>query len=466
MASQLKNDDYGDNKASTSSNASHRGSTEVDAHHAPSQEPEHVESSTLEKGLAEEATAEANIGPDVNHNRVPNGGWTAWLQVLGSFFLMMNNWGIINTFGVYQTYYESSFLSDTSPSTISWLGSIQGFLLLVFSAITGPVYDAGYFRELIGAGSFLLVFGHMMLSLCTEYWQVFLAQGLCIGLGTGLTFVPSVAILATYFDTRLATSMGVAAAGSSLGGVIYPIVLHRLFPVLGFGWTVRVLGFMVLATCLVPNVVMKMRLRPAAKRKLIDWSAFRELPYSLFTFGCALAFAGLYVPFFYVQTYAITQNIMKPDLAFYLLSILNASSIFGRLIPNRIADIAGALNVMVPLSILAGVVCLCLIASHSVASVIVLCVFYGFCSGALVSIAPTVLVHLSPNRAIVGTRMGMCFAVLGCGVLVGSPIAGAILDSSSFTYVWVFGGCATIVGALTMGGARIAKLGLKLRVKG
>jgi MFS family permease len=125
--------------------------------------------------------------------------------------------GIMNTFGVYQTYYEIDILKTTSPSAISWIGSIQAFLLMIVGALTGPVYDAGYFHELILTGSFLVTFGHMMLSLCTKYYQVLLAQAFCIGIGTGCLFVPSVAILSTYFNTKLAFATGIAASGSSLG---------------------------------------------------------------------------------------------------------------------------------------------------------------------------------------------------------------------------------------------------------
>jgi hypothetical protein len=123
----------------------------------------------------------------------------------------------MNTYGVYQTEYQIGFLKNSTPSAISWIGSIQAFLLMIVGAATGPVYDAGYFRELLWGGSFLVVFGHMMLSLCTKYWQVLLAQAFCIGGGTGALFVPGVAIISTYFNTRLALATGLAASGSSLG---------------------------------------------------------------------------------------------------------------------------------------------------------------------------------------------------------------------------------------------------------
>ena len=47
-----------------------------------------------------------------------------------------------------------------------------------------------------------------------------LAQGFCIGLGGGMLFVPSVAILPTYFSTKIGLAIGLAAAGSSMGGKI------------------------------------------------------------------------------------------------------------------------------------------------------------------------------------------------------------------------------------------------------
>ena len=373
--------------------------------------------------------------------------------------------GIVNTFGVYQTYYEGGILASSSAPDISWIGSVQAFLLMLVGAITGPIYDAGYFRTLLLTGSFLVVFGQMMLSLCTEYYQVFLAQAICVGLGCGCLFVPSVAILSTYFTTKTATVMGIAAAGSSLGGVIYPIIFYRLQPSIGFGWATRVIGFIMLATLVISNAVMKVRVLPAARRKIVDIRAFKEPQYVLFVFGGFITFMGLYAPFFYVQTYAITESITSTNLAFYLLAIINTGSIFGRLIPNFVADRTGPFNMIIPCCVISGVLSLCLIPVDSVAGLIVVCVLYGFFSGALVSLPPTIFVHLSPNRGMIGTRMGMGFAIISVGLLLGTPICGWILDGSSFTYVWVFGGVCVLVGSSLMICSRVAKAGTSLMIK-
>ncbi len=261
---------------------------------------------------------------------IPNGGLRAWLQVLGSFFLLFNSWGILNTFGSYQAYYETSFLSHTNPSTIAWVGSIQASLLLLVGVLAGPLYDAGYFREMLIFGSFFLVLGQMMLSLCQTYWQVLLAQAFCIGIGCGALFTPSVAILSTYFSTKVGLVLGIAASGSSFGGIIYPIVFHKLLPKLGFAWTTRVLGFLMLGTLIIPNAVMRVRVLPPQKRKLLDLKAFLIPAYSLQVCGFFCGFMGLYMPFFYAQVYALERHITNENLAFYLLAVMNSVSIFGR----------------------------------------------------------------------------------------------------------------------------------------
>jgi hypothetical protein len=104
--------------------------------------------------------------------------------------------GVANTYGAFQTFYEAELLSDHSPSQISWIGSIQTFLLMFVGGLaTGPIYDAGYLRGLVIVGSVAGVFGLMMTSLCTQYWQLVLAQGICIGIGSGCLMLPSVAVM-------------------------------------------------------------------------------------------------------------------------------------------------------------------------------------------------------------------------------------------------------------------------------
>ena len=152
----------------------------------------------------------------------PNGGLTAWTQVAVGHLLVFNGFGYISSFGIFQAYYATT-LNRSAPD-ISWVGSIQMFLLFLIGTLSGRAMDAGFFRSLIVSGCVLQLLGIFATSWCTQYWQLFLAQGLVQGLGNGLLFTPTVVLVSTYFSTKRAFALGLTACGAPTGGVIFPLV--------------------------------------------------------------------------------------------------------------------------------------------------------------------------------------------------------------------------------------------------
>ena len=47
----------------------------------------------------------------------------------------------LTVFSVYQEYYQSHQLQDQSPSSISWIGSLQVFFLFAVGVVGGPLFD-------------------------------------------------------------------------------------------------------------------------------------------------------------------------------------------------------------------------------------------------------------------------------------------------------------------------------------
>ena len=250
----------------------------------------------------------------------------------------------MNLFGAFQSYYEANTLSSSSTSAIAWIGTIQGFLLINVGVIAGPLYDLGYLRSLVGAGTFLLVLGLMMTSLATQYYQIFLSLGVCCGIGAGCLYVPSVAVVSTWFSKRRGTATGITASAGSVAGVTFPIIFSALEKHIGFFWAMRMMGFMSLATLSVAAVIVRPRVMPAQKRSLLELEAFREPSYLFFSIGLFLIFVGLYIPSFYVPSYALQALHTSEDWSFYLLAMLHATSIPGRILPNMLADRVGAMR--------------------------------------------------------------------------------------------------------------------------
>ncbi|KAJ5412534.1 uncharacterized protein N7487_006893 [Penicillium crustosum] len=425
-----------------------------------------------QKILANSSSTQENVNPNISHStdKEPeltfDTGLNTWLQVLGSFFLFFNSWGIINTWGAYQTYYERELLAGTSSSTIAWIGSLQSFLLMMIGVITGPLFDAGYFRSLIIFAAFLLPFGLMMTSLATKYWQLILSQGICVGLAAGCLFVPSVAILPQYFRRKRGLANGLAASGSSIGGVIYPIMFDQLQKKVGVAWATRALGFVCFGTICISISIMRSRFQPKEKRKLYQLSALKEPAFTVFAIAMFMGFLGFYNFLFYVQSYAIETGIVDANLGFYLLSMLNAASALGRITPNFLADHVGPLNMLTPAVTITATLAFVWIGVHTVPGIIILAVFYGFFSGGFVSLPPVVMASMTPDVRDLGTRLGMVFAITSIGLLIGTPIGGAILaDTNEFLGVQLFTACCLTTSAVLMACVRFLRSGLKLHVK-
>jgi MFS family permease len=204
----------------------------------------------------------------------------------------MNTWGIVNSFGLFQTHYTATL--NRPPSDISWIGSIQIFLLFFIGAFTGRLTDAGYFRHVFVLGIAFNLVGIFTASAATEYWQVVLAQGICMGLGNGCLFCPCISTLSTYFNKRRSLALGMAACGSATGGLVFPTMVRQLMPTQGFPAVMRAIGYVQVATFAVALVGLKQRIPPRRSGPLVEWSAFREPEYTLFAMaGFSVSLAWL-----------------------------------------------------------------------------------------------------------------------------------------------------------------------------
>lgn len=149
-----------------------------------------------------------------------DGGLEAWLQVLGSWLLFINTWGLTNSYGTFQTYYSSGASPlgpSSSASSLAWIGSIQSFLTMFMGTFSGPLLDAGHLRAALVAGTCLEVGGLLATSFSTKLWQLFLFQGVTVGMGSGMLSTASLAIIPLYFKEKKMTASGIAASGSAVG---------------------------------------------------------------------------------------------------------------------------------------------------------------------------------------------------------------------------------------------------------
>ncbi|KIV98671.1 uncharacterized protein PV09_09552 [Verruconis gallopava] len=422
----------------------------------------------------EKATSRTSPAAGPSPNDFPDGGWEAWLVVFGGFCSIFASLGWINCIGIFQDYYLTHQLSSYSASNVAWIPSTESFMMFFCAPLVGKATDQWGPRIPMAIGSFLHIFGLMMTSLSSKYYQFFLAQSIFSAMGCSFLFYPPMTACATWFLRHRALAIGIMVTGSSVGGVVLPIMVNRLVNHLGFGWTMRSLAFLLLGVVFVANLTVKSRLPPLKRPFLLKdfLESYKEPEFLLLTIGAWFAYTGGFLPFTFIVVQARAQG-MSDSLAGYLVSILNAASTFGRVLPAWYGDKYGVFNIMILLTTLGAISNLTLwlpsttlAAGSTNALIIVFTVLYGFASGCYFSILPATVAQISDVRKL-GVRTGSLYVVASTGVLFGSPIAGVIASGrgNGFLGLTLFSGLTLLVAVGFVMLSRFKQVGFKLLVK-
>ncbi|KAJ4405299.1 hypothetical protein N0V82_010333 [Gnomoniopsis sp. IMI 355080] len=276
-----------------------------------------------------------------------------------------------------------------------------------------------------------------------------LVQGVLLGSVMGFLQVPAFAAVSQCFDTKRAAALGVVVSGASVGGIILPVILSKMFyaSTLGFGWATRITGFTIMPFMIFACLTVRPHL-PLRQTKLFLWDAFKEPRFTMLSVSLFFVFFGSYTPFFYLPTFAVKQG-MNESLAGSLLAITNGTSIIGRIVPGILADRFGKLNTFALGSITTGVAVFCMITAHTTAGLVVYAACLGLAAGTNVSGASAAFTTCPVDLRDIGTYIGMGMAIAGSGALVGPPLNGAIISTSGgYTAVCMFSGGMTVLGGL------------------
>ncbi|KAJ7763963.1 MFS general substrate transporter [Mycena maculata] len=403
------------------------------------------------KATPTESEQAVPIPVDSSEPTFPDGGVAAWLVVAGGAMGTFCSFGMIQTFGVFQDYYTLVYLNEHPPSVIAWIGSVQAFLLFAMAIVSGRLFDHGYFRHTLVGGSAIYLVSLFLLSLAKphHYYQIFLAQGIGMGIGMGLIFLPCVSIAAQYFKRRRGLAVGIILSGAPVGAVVNPLILNHLFnqPSAGFPWAVRTVAFLDLALLGLANIFMRTRL-PARPANVDMRAIMRDIPFWFCCAGIAFTFWGLFIPIFYIQLFSVKHN-ASHKLQASVVAILNAAGVPGRIMPMFLADRWGPFSIIWPVVFLCGCMAFVFLAAgNSDAGLVVFAIVYGWISGAFISLSIPAVASFSRSVSEVGTRIGFMGLTGALAILTGSPISGALLNPPHYTWVWpiVFSGVTIFVG--------------------
>ncbi|KAK1216430.1 hypothetical protein PQX77_020950 [Marasmius sp. AFHP31] len=359
--------------------------------------------------------------PDIEGS-VPEGGAKAWFVVVGLACCLFTTYGYINSWGVFQTYYEQNLHIGLTPATISWIGAAQraGFFFSV--VIVKRLFERGYYEQYFMPASILLVASLVLTAECTEFWQMLLCQGILSGITAGCLVGNISAMCAQYFRKRYELALAFAYGGSALGGVVYPVVAGIMLPELGFPWTMRILGWVGFVGLAITNITVRRRLKPVKRETpFVSFKPLKKPAFALYCMALIFQIIG-----FYTSSTAVTKGVASPEFGYFLIAVMNATTGLGRVASHWVAPRYGPFNVIIPSLAMSGVILVCgWTMVETEAELLTFTVAYALCAAPHNALAAE-SIYLFGGTGDLGLRIGLFNLFASIAGLVGPPTSGEI----------------------------------------
>lgn len=430
------------------------------------------EETTLENVLSHDLKASSsNESPSDQFDQddgiiIPDGGRKAWINLGGAFLGFTGAMGIVNSNGAVQQFISSDVLPSASQTTIGWIFSLFNFLCFGMVIFAGPLFASYGSNVCLSIGTVLFAAGYMSLSESKELYQ-FILSSILSGIGLSFSFTTSVGIVGHYFRKRRAFCLGIGFSGGAIGGIIFPVMMRSLFPKFGFGWTIKIVGFVIIALQVGEFLLVSDRrteIQTEEDEKLsffqktigkIQVSAFKEREFSSLVVGMMCGSFSFVITLTYIISYAVAAG-YPYHTATTLTMIMNGTSILGRSLGGYMADRYGRFNVV---CIIYATSSLCYLIlwlpheiSHTYAGLVVFSAFYGIALGSNISLGPAAVGQISKTSeftARYGTT-SFCISLLNlAGIPAGGAIIGAHTNLKGFDKLVIFITCISLVGTFS-----------------
>ncbi|EFX05084.1 major facilitator superfamily transporter monocarboxylate [Grosmannia clavigera kw1407] len=323
----------------------------------------------------------------------------AWLSIAGSFLFLFTSYGFMQTIGTIQAYLEIHQLSAYSSRDVGWITGAFTALTLLLGIQVGPLFDA-YGPQYLGpVGCLVYIPVFFVLAECHTYWQFMLVMGIWGGIGAAIVSMVGIGVISKWFTRRRGMAMGLALCGSSVGGVVMPLMLRKLLPTVGWAWSIRSIAFLLSAIMIIgalclqhplPSPPSGIPLAVRRKRAVLNFKALKSWTFAFVTVGLSALEFSIFGIFSLLPTYAMVAG-FNSDTGYTLIAVANATSTAGRFLSGLASDHFGPFNTMVFMVLVTTIFTASIFVpfgSSSLGALTAFSALWGFGSGSFISLAP------------------------------------------------------------------------------
>lgn len=293
----------------------------------------------------ESSTLQCQPQAEASSHQIPDGGY-GWVCVACVCTINAFTWGVLGSYGVYLAFYlANNIFPEATPLDYAYIGGINfGVSMLIASPVTYLCRIFGTHIPMI-CGALLQTGGLVAASFATKIWQLYLTQGVLVGIGVGFLFIPSVAVTSQWFDKKRSLANSCNSAGTGVGGLIISFATQPMIDNISLAWSLRIIGIMsgvmnILATCFIRNrnKVIRPPMHP------FDVRLLRQLPVLLLLCWGFFSMLGYIVLLYSLSDFARSIG-LDASKASYVTAFLNLGTLVGRPCIGLLSDRFGRIEV-------------------------------------------------------------------------------------------------------------------------
>ncbi|CAI7664281.1 unnamed protein product [Penicillium viridicatum] len=377
-----------------------------------------------------------------------DGGKAAWLMLASCCLIQIPVWGFSTVFGVFQEYYSTHDVLQGSKNDLATVGTTSTGLLYLLSPITFTLLTRYPYLQYYSApaGLVITVIGSLLSSFSEQVWHLIATQGVICAIGNGLLFSPSSLYLDQWFLRRKGLALGTMWAAKSIVGAALPFIASACLNRFGSSTTLKAWTVVTLLTTLMALPFMKPRISisPSSVARRLDLSFLKQPTFWMLQTGNIIQSFGYFLPTTFLPSYSTRTVGLSQNTGTMLVSLFNATSIFGGIALGTLCDRFSVTNIMLLSSVGSALSVLLFwgMASSSsadssqtaIALLTIFSITYGFFAGGFSSTWSGVITQIKRDSSP-SLDTGLVFGLLaggrGIGNVISGPLSTVLLKSGS-----------------------------------
>ncbi|MCX7162391.1 MAG: MFS transporter [Betaproteobacteria bacterium] len=333
-----------------------------------------------------------------------------------------------------------------SRMEMMWAMTAGALTSILISPAAGTLMDKRSARVLFTIGALFLSAALVLISLARNVWEFILVFGVVMSVSnTLLGPLGANTLVARWFSRQRGRALGVTAIGTSLGGLLVPLMLQTLID--AYGWRTACLSMAgVVLLLLLPPILLLVRSRPADLGLLPDGAVaavdaqgaaaaatnaempdlLRDAAFWRISLAVGVLMAAFTAVLANLVPFAVGHGV-APKQAALLISVISVAGVSGKLLFSVFADRINLKTAILGALVMVGAPLLVLTQSPVFWVMVLAALSVGMASGAFLPAWGAILARIY-GPLVFGRVMGRMQPVTIVMVMLAMPMTGFLFD--------------------------------------